>query len=79
MRLPALSLSEMQKAGPMIRTGLLSARPPAAHPFRRSGDPLPMARDRSGNATTTPVGTVRPAQHAGENEPAAAPFEFMTQ
>ena len=53
---------------------------PAAHPFRRFDDPLPMARNRSdpGNATTTRahVGTVRPAQHADENEPAAAPLEY---
>jgi hypothetical protein len=35
-------------------------------------------RNGPGNATTTgaPVGTVRPAQHANENEPAATPLEY---
>src|SRR5215470_6756059 len=58
---------------------LSSLSHPAAQSFRRFDDPLPMARNRSdpGNATTTHahVGTVRPAQHADENELAAAPLE----
>ncbi len=53
---------------------------PAAHFFRCFDDPLPMARNRSdpGDATTTlaHVGTIRPAQHADENELAATPLEY---